>query len=111
MDAAIAKARASLGSFIQRLDHPQPREVFSIEAGIAAPDGSKERLWIDDVKYAVGEFAGTLRDKPAKALSVKQHDQVSVKRDDVTDWLILTSGRAEGGYTIDVLMKREGEPR
>jgi len=110
MDAAIDKAKSTLNTFIDRLEHPKPREVFSIEGQFDAPDGSFERLWVDDVTFAAGAFTGTLRDKPAKIASIQQHGQVTVPRDHVTDWIILTSGKSEGGYTIDVLMERQGAP-
>jgi len=109
LDAAIAKARATLDSFIARLEHPKPREVFSIEAQFAAPDGTHEYLWLDDVTFKDDLFKGTLRNRPAKVVSLRQGTEVSAKKSDVTDWTIFTSGKGEGGYTVDVLLRREGQ--
>ncbi len=111
MDAAIERARRSLDSFITRLQNPQPREVFSIEASFPTPDGGREHLWIDDVVFRNEKFRGKLRSKPSKAASVKPGQEVSAAKSDVTDWMILTSGHSEGGFTVDVRLRRQGQPR
>lgn len=111
LDAAIAAARKTLDKFIARLQHPQRGEVFSIEGAFAAPDGSHEHVWLGDVAYRDGIFTGLVTSKPEKPISVKFGEKASVKLADVTDWMILKGGASEGGYTVDLLLRRQGQPR
>ena len=108
---AITKARETLDSFLARLARPHEREVFSVEGKFAAEDGTPQYLWLGDVAYKDGAFEGTVTSHPKKATAVKYGDKTTVKRENVTDWMILTSGQSEGGYTTDVLIRREGQPR
>ena len=111
LDAAVARARGSLDTFLQRLAHPQKGEVFSVEAAFPTPDGGHEHLWIGDVTFKRNAFTGTLTSKVAKVPSLSYGQTVTVKRDEVTDWMILRAGRSEGGFTVKVLLDREGQPR
>jgi uncharacterized protein YegJ (DUF2314 family) len=111
MDAAIAKARASLDSFIERLAHPANGEVFSVEAGVPAADGSTEYRWMDDVTYKDGVFEGRFRTRPSKNTTFKPAEKATVKKEDVTDWIILREGKSEGGYTVELQLRRQSEPR
>lgn len=61
--------------------------------------------------YKDGDFTGTLTSKPSKVVGLKFGGIVTAKSADVTDWMILRSGRSEGGFTVDVLMRREAQPR
>jgi uncharacterized protein YegJ (DUF2314 family) len=106
---AISKARSTLDTFIERLNHPQRGEVFSVEAAVKTPSGEPEYLWIGDVTYKDGTFSGTLTTQPKK-VAAKYQAPLTAKRADVTDWMILKSGKSEGGYTVDVLLHREAQP-
>lgn len=110
LKGAIAKARAGLDGFIRRLQHPQAREVFSVEALFLAEDGTPQYLWLDVTGSKGDTFEGVITSHPKKATKVKYGDTVHVPRADVTDWMILTSGHSEGGYTTDVLLRREAQP-
>jgi uncharacterized protein YegJ (DUF2314 family) len=109
LDAAVAKARGSLDSFIQRLQHPQRGEVFSVEVPFTAANGSREHLWLGDVTFHDGVFKGTITTQPVKVTQVKFGNQASAKREEVTDWMILKSGKSEGGFTVDVLLRRQAQ--
>lgn len=107
----MAKAQSTLDSFIQRLDNPQHAETFSVEGRFAAEDGSPVYLWLSDVAYKNGKFTGTVTTHPKIAVSVEYGKPATVDRKDVSDWMILKSGRSEGGFTIEILMQREAAPR
>ena len=111
LDEAIAKARGTLDTFIARLLTPLRGEVFSVESAFPAQDGSKLHLWIGDVVYRNGTFEGTITTKPLKPTSIAYGEKVTVARKDITDWMILRSGKSEGGYTVELLLRREGQPR
>ena len=111
LNEAIAKSRNSLDSFIKRLDHPQRAEVFQVQASFPALDGTPEYLWVGDVTFRDGSFTGTPTSKPHLHSKVAYGDSVTLKKADVTDWMILKSGATEGGFTVDVLLRREGQPQ
>jgi uncharacterized protein YegJ (DUF2314 family) len=111
LDDAIATAKRSLGSFIQRLANPRRAEVFQIQSSFPALDGTPQFLWVGDVTYKNGVFTGTMTTKPPLQTKIHYGDTVSVKKADVTDWMILRSGASEGGYTVDVLLRRAGQPK
>jgi uncharacterized protein YegJ (DUF2314 family) len=107
---ATEKAQKTLDDFIKRLSAPKRGETFSIEIRDSAEDNTPIYFWLSDVTYKGGVFTGTVTTRPKKASRVRYGDQSSAKRADVTDWLILKSGRSEGGFTIEILMTREGAP-
>ena len=111
MEDAIAKAKASLDSFIARLEKPQRGEVFSVEAAVAAPEGSSEYRWIDDVTYKGGSFEGHFRTRPSSTSTFKPAEKATAKKQDVTDWIILKDGVSEGGFTVDLLLRRQAQSR
>lgn len=110
LNQAVTRARESLDSFVRRLQNPDRAEVFSVEAAFPTPEGKVEYLWIGDAKYKDGVFSGTLTSHPKNVTTVKYQEPATAKRADVTDWMILRSGRSEGGFTVDVLMRREAQP-
>lgn len=108
---ATAKAQNTLASFIKRLSAPNRGETFSVEGQFSAEDNSPVYLWLSDVVFKDGKFSGTVSTHPKKATKLRFGDQAELAEKDVTDWMILKSGRTEGGFTIEVLLKREGAAR
>jgi uncharacterized protein YegJ (DUF2314 family) len=111
LDEAIARARGTLDTFIARLLAPQRGEVFSVEAAFPAVDGSKLHLWIGDVSYKNGAFQGTVTTKPLKPSAIAFGQRTTIPRAEITDWMILKNGKSEGGFTIELLLARQGQPR
>ena len=110
MEAAIARARSTLDGFLERLAHPRKGEVFSVQATFPTADGGRQPLWLGDVTYKDGVFTGTVDTRPTKATNVRYGQKAEAKRADVTDWMILRSGNSEGGFTVQVMLRRQGEP-
>ncbi|HVT12534.1 MAG TPA: DUF2314 domain-containing protein [Fimbriimonadaceae bacterium] len=111
MAQAITKAKQTLDEFLARLQHPQRNEVFSVQSAFKTPSGPPEYLWLGDVTYKDGVFEGAVNTKPQRALTPKYGETAKVKKEDVTDWMILKSGKSEGGFTVDLLLKRQAAPR
>ena len=102
---AEQKARRSLDQFITRYRNPQVGDkAFGVRGRFATSKGN-EFMWVVVDSYANSEFQGHLLDEPVM-LDKHKGDEVSVKRDDVMDWIYLHDGKQVGGYTIQALQGR-----
>jgi uncharacterized protein YegJ (DUF2314 family) len=109
MNAAIERAKASLDTFAARLKTAKPGEQFMVKAAMPASDGSTEHIWVDHLKLVDGGFVGKLANEPYGLPGKHKGSAVNVGRSIVSDWTITKNGKYEGGFTIDVLAKREGQ--
>jgi uncharacterized protein YegJ (DUF2314 family) len=115
MTAAMARARSTLDRFIADLQSPKPgQEYFSVKAKLPTSAGSFEHIWVEGLTYEGGIFRGKLANDPVDLPGLKLGDSVSVKRADVSDWMIDGREGMEGGFTVEVLRpemeKRMGAP-
>jgi uncharacterized protein YegJ (DUF2314 family) len=107
MNAAIAKARATLPTFWASYDAPKPSETgHSLKARFPNPRTNGEHIWIAEVKKTAdgrysGRFANTPRDLPGK----KAGDVTEFKEADISDWMFMRNGKIVGGETIRPLLK------
>lgn len=102
MDRAIAKARATVGEFLEVLESGEADE-FSVKAPVSDENGT-EHFWVTDVSYADGVFKGLIGNDPGVVKNVKFGDVWEVKREDISDWLYMRGEKLHGGYTIEVLL-------
>jgi uncharacterized protein YegJ (DUF2314 family) len=109
MEAAIQKARDTLDQFIAELNKPGKRD-FGIKAGIPTDDGT-EHIWVSEIAYSNGVFRGLLANEPLNIPGKHEGDPVEVKREDVSDWFIVDGDETTGGFTTEVLMKRQAVPQ
>jgi len=109
MNAAIERARATVDSFIARLQNPQPSDDgFSVK--MTVEDGDEvEHFWVGDITYTDGSFAGTIGNDPQWVRNVRLGQAVQVKPEDITDWMFLDDGRLVGNFTLRVLLERMPE--
>jgi uncharacterized protein YegJ (DUF2314 family) len=107
MNTAIQYAKESLPLFIAELIQPKPTQTyFSIKAMIPyGVGGSTEHIWLEDVTYSGSTFMGKLANEPVYVKGFHLHDQISIKPEFVSDWMIIDSGRLLGGFTLLVLLK------
>jgi uncharacterized protein YegJ (DUF2314 family) len=103
MNAAMDKARSTVGTFISSLKSPiVGQSSFSIKAPLS--DGTNtEHFWITPVSYDGTTFHGTVNNEPAKVKSVKMGQKVSVAPDKISDWMYIEHLKLVGGYTMRVL--------
>ncbi len=100
MRAAIAAARASLDSFIERLESPPPTQrAASIKAAFPTEAGA-EHIWLDEPSFSNGRFSALVGNVPVNLPGLELGDRVQVARADVSDWLIIDGNCLLGGYTI-----------
>jgi uncharacterized protein YegJ (DUF2314 family) len=108
MAAAILQAQKTLPEFIDHLKNPLPKQNFaSLKARFPYDDlGNYEDIWIGNLAYDGEVFTGTIGNDPAFVTNLKFGDKVTIKPQDVSDWMIVQDGKLVGGYTILVVRSR-----
>jgi uncharacterized protein YegJ (DUF2314 family) len=103
MNAAIAKARASVGTFIAALQSPKPGQTgFNVKAKFS-DSGHDEHIWLDNVTYDGTNFQGTIANEPEMVKNVKNGQRVTVPAAEISDWMYLENRKLVGGETVRVL--------
>ena len=106
LDAAIAQARASVSDFIARIASPHPARTFvAVKARFFPPDGAPQDIWLDEATYADGVFRGSMGDD-IPSLKLFFGDPVTVRPEQILDWMIVEDGKLIGGYTIRLAYQR-----
>ncbi len=100
MNAAMARARTTLAEFEQRLANPPATQEHIALKGRFEVDGDIEHMWVNDVVVTGTGYEGTLGNNPVHIKSLASGDKVSVPRENVSDWLVIDSGKLVGGYTL-----------
>ncbi|MBN1911856.1 MAG: DUF2314 domain-containing protein [Pirellulales bacterium] len=106
MDAAIAEAKSTLDTFVTALKAKKGSDkLFSVKKGFkyGTGDDDIEYIWISDVRLAGDGFQGKLGNEPVNSIGVKLGQNVKVARDEVVDWMYMSDGKLQGGYTTVAL--------
>jgi uncharacterized protein YegJ (DUF2314 family) len=107
MNAAIARARATLPTFWASYDAPVASETgHSLKVRFAKPTSGHEHIWMAEVKKTANgryqaKFANVPRDLPGK----KAGDVAEFGDADVSDWMFMRNGKIVGGETIRPMLK------
>ncbi len=110
MAAAIKKARDSVETFVAEWGNRRNRE-FLVKGPFPTDNGSIEHMWVEVQRLEDGFFKGTLANEPLNIKALKAGSAVQVERDQVSDWLIVDGESTQGGFSIDLLRKREAANR
>ncbi|MHC2070240.1 YegJ family protein [Bremerella sp. T1] len=103
MDAAIAKAQATVDEFIEKLES-HDGESFAVKAPIE--DGKKvEHFWVTGVKFDNGQFTGTIDNDPGIVSNVQAGQEWTIAKGDISDWMYMRNGKIYGNYTMRPLLK------
>jgi uncharacterized protein YegJ (DUF2314 family) len=103
MEAAIARARSEVDSFIAELSAPAG-STHAVKVPIK--DGEQtEHFWLSDVTFQNGEFTGTIDNDPGTVGNVKIGQKWTVKKDEISDWMFMRDGKMHGNYTMRPLLK------
>jgi uncharacterized protein YegJ (DUF2314 family) len=105
IQAAIAKARATLPEFLKALRNPAPNQTqFMLRAIFPAKDAPQQILWVTDVTHDGTLFHGKVDDNTAKPGSgIGPEGRVDIAADRVADWMYNEDGKAVGGYMLRAL--------
>ena len=107
MNAAIARARATLPAFWASYDAPKPSETgHSLKVSFPKPGSGNEHIWIADVKkIADGRYSGRFANDPRDLPGKRAGDPVEFAQADISDWMFERNGKIVGGETIKPLLK------
>ncbi len=105
MSAAIAKAQDSLDSFLATYAKPPAgADKFRLKVKITDENGS-EHFWVMPFKQTKTGFTGTLAGQPQVVDSVENGQEITFKREDVSDWGYVQNGKQKGSFTVCALFK------
>lgn len=103
MDAAIARARSEVDSFINQLSQKNGTD-FAVKAPIEDQEKT-EHFWLTDVVYRDGIFEGLIGNDPGVVTNVKIGQKWSIKKGEISDWMFMRGGKMHGNYTMRPLLK------
>jgi len=102
MHQAVTQARKTVGEFIAALKHPAPgQQDFEVKKPFIQ-NGQLEHIWLSDVQFVGNRFRGRVDNQPRKIQGLKLGQLVSVKPNEISDWLYIDHGKLVGGYTVRV---------
>ncbi len=109
MEAAIARARTEVDSFVAELTNPTGTD-HAVKAPIE-DGGEIEHFWLTDVTFKNGEFEGIIGNDPGIVGNVKLGQKWTIKKTEISDWMFMLNGKIHGNYTMRPLLKtmREDE--
>jgi len=103
MNAAMDKARSTVGTFTAALASPKPSQK-SFTVKVPFTDGTKtEHMWLSPVRFDGKKFHGTISNDPERVSHVKNGDSAEVEPSKISDWMFVDEGKLVGGYTLRVL--------
>jgi uncharacterized protein YegJ (DUF2314 family) len=103
MEVAISRARGEVDRFIAEWSKPTGTD-HAVKAPIEDA-GRTEHFWLTDLKYASGQFEGTINNEPGVVKNVKIGQKWKIKKEDISDWLFMRDGKMHGNYTMRPLLK------
>ena len=103
MDAAIARARKEVDSFIAELSKRNGTD-FAVKVPIAEVE-EVEHFWLTDIVYRDETFHGVIGNEPGVVTNVKMGQKWSVKKSEISDWMFMRDGKMHGNYTVRPLLK------
>jgi uncharacterized protein YegJ (DUF2314 family) len=105
MNAAIARAQASLDEFLKiARSPPAGASEFKLKVRIHDSHGT-EHMWVTPFKQTTDGFTGVLADEPETVVSVENGQRLDFTRAQVSDWGYVLNGKQKGSFTVCVLFK------
>ncbi len=104
---AVKRAKSELPRFIAALEHPAAgQHDFAVNARFTTNRGP-EQIWVRVESYGDRKFEGHFADEPLALIGKHKGDPVTVPEADVSDWVFKNGEKIAGGYTMQVLLKRQ----
>lgn len=108
MLAAEQEARDNLQQFLDALMQPKAQHIYSVKTRFK--DGDQvEFMWLTDLKLVDGKLEGKVDNDPQLVKNVSIGDRVSISPSEINDWMIMMGDTMIGGYTVKVLMAKQGK--
>ena len=104
MDAAIAKARASIDDF-WRQHTKADAGVVNLALKVRVVSGkAKEALWLIEIELKGAAMSGVINTDPVTVKSVKFGQRYAFKDADIVDWTYMRNGKIVGNETLRALL-------
>ena len=107
--AATAEARRRWPEFVAAFNEHRPGRKCAVKYSAPIKGGGDEHIWIMVTALDAGTISGTLGNAPVEDLGLKLGDRVTIKTDDVKDWLITDGQTMTGGFSIATLRNAAGK--
>lgn len=105
MNAAMAKAQASLDDFLKlQANQPDGASDFRVKVKVTDENGS-EHLWVTPFRVTADGFSGTVSNEPDVIQSVSFGEEIRFGKGDISDWGYKIDGKQKGSFTVCVLFK------
>lgn len=106
MNAAIARARATLPEFLPRLQNPPPGQSYlGVKVRLGGQDRG-EHIWLYDVRWENGQIVGKLVDDAVYYPRWRRDAVFRVAPERISDWMTVQNGRVCGGFTSRLMVAR-----
>ena len=100
MHQAVHEAQRTLGTFMAALAAPKLGQTgFSVKKRCIEGD-SCEHLWLAEVRFDGRVLRGKVDNDPVAMKSLRVGTKVTVRPEEVSDWMYVENGRLVGGYTV-----------
>jgi uncharacterized protein YegJ (DUF2314 family) len=103
MEAATARARKEVDTFISELSKPTG-ENHAVKVPIT-DSGGTEHFWLIDVSFQNGQFEGLVNNEPGIVKNVRMGEKRKVNKAEISDWMFMRGGKLYGNYTMRPLLK------
>ena len=104
MNAAIAKARARLPDFWEKLANP-PTGTEGYSVKVAIRDGDRtEHFWTSDIERTGERISAVIANEPQTVTTVREGQRIDVPEADISDWMFMRNGKVVGNETLRVLL-------
>ncbi|HEY4059443.1 MAG TPA: DUF2314 domain-containing protein [Kofleriaceae bacterium] len=109
LQKAGVHARAELTKLLPHFSSGIPfKEQLSVKAPFKTDSGGTEWMWVDVLKISKRTIDGTLNNDPDQVSALKSGAKVSVKFDEIADFIYRKEGeKSVGGFSLEV-MKAHG---
>lgn len=106
MDAAVASARATLGTFHRYVDKDRDGTVRALIKGGFEAGENTEHMWVAAVTWDGRRFHGRLVSDPELVEGLSPGDPVELDPEQVSDWMVIADEVLLGGYTTLEIRRR-----
>jgi uncharacterized protein YegJ (DUF2314 family) len=107
MNAAIEAARASLPMFLQEFAtaRADQRGAFSVKVGLATPEGGREHIWVNNLRYEGDDLVGDIANYPYYLPNLVLGSRIVIAVEDISDWTFESPQGLYGAYTTRVMVE------
>ena len=105
MNSAIESARTSLPKFLELLGAPQSGMAdFAVKVGLPTSGDGLEHCWVSDLSHDDGILKGKLSVEPNDVEEYRLGSDITVNKDEISDWAYSLDGTFYGHYTTRFLL-------